>query len=322
MTRAFEQAMAVFAPALPFAVALSGGADSTALLASCADRWPGQVRAFHVHHGLQVEADDFQRHCEALCTQLDVPLIVRRVDARHSTGDSPEGVARRVRYESLTAMARADGGQGTVASIALGHHADDQVETLLLALSRGAGLPGLAAMPAYADRGGITLYRPLLAVPAACIREWLVVRGLPWIDDPSNADMRYTRNRIRSLLLPALEQAFPQFRSTFARSSAHAAQAQVLLVELATQDLIAIGKPPHIEALQRLSRARQANVLRHWLRLVHQCAPSAVQLTQLLDQVEACRTRGHGIHLKIADGFVKRQGRELHWYNSAPFSQV
>lgn len=322
MTRAFEQAMAGFSPALPLAVAFSGGADSTALLAACAARWPGEVRAFHVHHGLQAAADDFQRHCEALCERLDVRLTVWRVDARHAAGESPEGAARRVRYESLAAMARLDHGQGTVTAVALGHHADDQVETLLLALSRGAGLPGLASMPAQAERGGLTLYRPLLSVAAAEIRAWLMVQGLTWIDDPSNADARYTRNRIRSHLLPALDQAFPQFRSTFARSAAHAAEAHTLLVELATQDLVAIGLPPRIDALQKLSRSRQANVIRHWLKQAHDCAPSAAQLAQLLDQVEACRTRGHGIHLKIANGFVKREGKVLHWYNSAPSPQV
>lgn len=321
MTGAFEQAIAVFAPVLPLAIALSGGADSSALLAACAARWPGQVRAFHVHHGLQPAADDFEAHCAALCAQLTVGLTVRRVDARPAPGDSPEAVARRLRYESLASMARSDCGQGTVSAIALGHHADDQVETLLLALSRGAGLPGLASMPAQTQRGGLTLYRPLLSVPAAEIRAWLGAHALPWIDDPSNADARYTRNRIRSLLLPALEQVFPQFRQTFARSASHAAQAQALLVELAAQDLADIGPLPRIAALQRLPRARQANVLRHWLRQAHGCAPSAAQLEQLLDQVGACRTRGHAIHLKIADGFVKRQGELLHWYNLAPPSQ-
>jgi len=323
MTRAFEQAMAVFAPDLPLAIAFSGGADSTALLAACAGRWPGHVRAFHVHHGLQAAADDFQRHCEVLCAQLNVSLTVLRVDARHAAGESPEGVARRVRYESLASMARSDNnGQGAVTSVALGHHADDQVETLLLALSRGAGLPGLASMPIQTERGGITLYRPLLSVSAADLRRWLIAKKLPWIDDPTNVDARYTRNRIRSHLLPALDQVFPQFRSTFARSAAHAAEAHGLLVELATQDLVDIGLPPRIDALQRLSRARQANVIRYWLRGVYDCAPSSAQLAQLLDQLDACRTRGHNIHLKIADGFVKREKKVLHWYNSAPSPQV
>ncbi|WP_062480942.1 tRNA lysidine(34) synthetase TilS [Variovorax boronicumulans] len=319
MSEAFERAMAAFEPAsLPLAVGFSGGADSTALLAACAARWPGQVIAFHVHHGLQAAADDFEWQCAQVCERLGVPLVTHRVDARHAPGDSPEDAARRARYDAYAAMARADGARPVVSSIALGHHADDQVETLLLALSRGAGLPGLAAMPAHAVRDGLNIHRPLLAVPAADIRSWLAQQQLPWIEDPSNADARYTRNRIRAVLLPALAEAFPQFRATFARSIGHAAQAQQLLGELAAQDLAAVGEPPQIRPLQALSRARQANVLRHWLMQSHGCAPSAAQLDQLLDQVRACTTRGHRIHLKVGAGFAERRGERLHWYNAPP----
>lgn len=319
MTSAFERAIAAFEPAhWPLAVGFSGGADSTALLAACASRWPGQVVAFHVHHGLQAAADGFEQHCRSMCERLGVPLVVHRVDARHAPGESPEDAARRARYGAFAEMARADGKRAAIESVALGHHADDQVETLLLALSRGAGLPGLAAMPAHARRNGLDIYRPLLAVAGADIREWLAGRDLQWIEDPTNDDARYTRNRIRSVLLPALEQAFPQFRATFARSVGHAAQAQQLLSELAAQDLEGVGSPPRIATLQTLSRARQANVLRHWLMQSHGCAPSAVQLDQLLDQVRACTTRGHRIHLKVATGFVERKGDFLHWYNASP----
>lgn len=319
MNTAFERAMAAFEPAhWPLAVGFSGGADSTALLAACALRWPGQVVAFHVHHGLQAAADDFERHCVAVCERLAVPLVVHRVDARHAPGDSPEDAARRARYEAFADMARMDGARAAIKSVALGHHADDQAETLLLALSRGAGLPGLAAMPVHAQRNGLDIYRPLLSVSGADVRAWLAGRDLPWIEDPTNTDARYTRNRIRSVLLPALAQAFPQFRATFARSIGHAAQAQELLAELAAQDLATVGNPPRIATLQTLSRARQANVLRHWLMRSHGCAPSAAQLDQLLDQVRACTTRGHRIHLKVAAGFAERQGDFLHWYNAPP----
>ncbi|RYY72799.1 MAG: tRNA lysidine(34) synthetase TilS [Comamonadaceae bacterium] len=314
----FDAAIAAFEPELPLAVGFSGGADSTALLAACAARWPGQVRAFHVHHGLQAAADGFERHCAAVCDRLAVPMFAHRVDARHAPGDSPEATARDARYEAFRALARMDTAQAAIKSIAIGHHADDQVETLLLALSRGAGLPGLSAMPAVAQRGGFTLYRPLLAVSAADIRAWLTARGLPWIDDPSNADTRFTRNRIRAVLLPALADTFAQFRSTFARSAAHSAQAQALLEEFAALDLAQVGAPPRVAVLQALSQPRQANVLRHWLQQAHGVAPSAAQLDQLLAQVAACTTRGHRIHLKVAGGFVEREGESLHWYNSAP----
>lgn len=306
MAHTFEQALADFSPGLPFAVALSGGADSTALLVACARRWPGQVRAVHIHHGLQAAADGFEAHCRALCLALGVPLAVRRVQAGHAPGQSPEDAARQARYAALAEAVHSE--WPGVRDVALAQHADDQVETLLIALSRGAGLPGLASMPAHWQRQGLNWHRPCLAVPGAAMREWLHSQGQSWVDDPSNDDEKFTRNRIRARVLPALAEALPAFRETFARSAAHAAQAQEVLNEVAAQDLAQVGVPPRIQALQQLSRARQALVLRHWLRQHHATTPSTAQLHELLDQVAACTTRGHRLHLKVGQGFVLRAG--------------
>ena len=297
----------------PFAVALSGGADSTALLVACANRWPAQVHAVHVHHGLQVAADGFEAHCVALCGRLQVPLVVQRVNATHATGESPEDAARQARYRAL-AEALQNNWRGQIKHMVLAQHADDQVETLLLALSRGAGLPGLACMPAVFVRHGVTYHRPWLDVPGVALREALQVMGQTWVEDPTNSDTRFTRNRIRAELLPVIEQAFPSFRQTFARSASHAAQAQTLLQELAEQDLQLVGNPPAIKALQQFSEARQSNVLRHWLALEHSQA-SAAQLQALLMQVKACTTRGHHIDIKVGRGFVRRDGAVLRCYN-------
>lgn len=306
--------MHVFAPALPLAVGYSGGADSTALLHACAQRWPGQVVAIHVHHGLQAAADGFAAHCRASCAALQVPLAVVHVDARPRAGQSPEEAARHHRYSALVEQARSAFAQ-PVASIALAQHADDQVETLLLALSRGAGVAGLAAMPAQWQRDGMDWHRPLLRVSAPDIRAWLKAHHIAWVEDPTNTDPSYTRNRIRAQLLPVLEQVFPQFRDTFARSSAHAAHAKQLQQDLAQADLQVVGVPPNIQALQQLSTERQANVLRHWLLHFHQTTPSAAQLQELLKLIAACRTRGHHIHLKVGYGFAVRKGANLGWYN-------
>jgi len=291
------------------AVAYSGGADSTALLHAASALWPGQVKAIHVHHGLQVAADLFEVNCRVVCSQLNVPLKVIKVNAKHEVGESPEDAARKARYTALADAARELG----VTCVLLGQHADDQVETILLALSRGAGLAGLSAMPAVFERHGVLFGRPLLDVAGASLRDWLTQAGHAFVDDPSNTDERYTRNRIRARLLPALAEVFPQFRQTFARSASHAAQAQVLLDDVAAQDLLQVGSPPAIKALQALSRPRQANVLRHWLMVCHQARPSAAQLAQLLDQVTACTTRGHQIHLKVANGHVRREVSHLQW---------
>jgi len=296
-----------------FAVALSGGADSTALLVACAIRWPGKVHAVHVHHGLQAAADGFEAHCVTVCERFKVPLVVQRVNAAHAPGESPEDAARQARYSALAEALQTHWG-GHIQHMALAQHADDQVETLLLALSRGSGLPGLACMSAVAARQGVTYHRPWLDVPGVVLRDALKATGQTWVEDPSNTDTRYTRNRIRAAVLPVIEQAFPAFRQTFARSASHAAQAQTLLQEVAELDLQQVGHPPVIKALQQLSAARQSNVLRHWLALEHSQA-SAAQLQALLVQVKACTTRGHHIDIKVGRGFVRRDGAVLRCYN-------
>jgi tRNA(Ile)-lysidine synthase len=305
--------LAHFKPALPFAVALSGGADSTALLLACVQRWPQQVRAVHVHHGLQAAADGFAVHCENLCEQLSVPLAIKRINAAHAPGESPEEAARRGRYLAFADVLHSQWGGG-IRHIALAQHADDQVETMLLALSRGVGLPGLSAMPQSIARDGLVLHRPWLNASGADIRHWLRDSGVAWVEDPSNQDVQFTRNRIRHQVMPALEQAFPAFRQTFARSARHAAQAQQLLTELAQQDLQTVGNPPLIKALQALSSARQVNILRRWLSEQHMPASTA-QLDALLVQIQACTTRGHQIDLKVGNGFVRRSGEHLRCYN-------
>lgn len=315
MTLSLAQAMTAFEPELPLAVGYSGGADSTALLLACVQKWPGQVSAVHVHHGLQDAADDFEAHCQRVCAAIGVPLTVQKMDASHAPGQSPEDAARRARYKAFEALALMVKGNIAIQSIALAHHADDQIETLLLALSRGAGLPGLSAMPQSWTRAGLRYHRPLLHVSSAEIRRWLAERGGAFVTDPTNVDERYTRNRIRAQLLPALAQCFPQFRDTFARSSAHAAQAQAILLEVAQQDLALVLVPPRIKLLQALTPPRLANVLRHWLLTGHQATPSTAQLDELMRQIAACQTRGHGLRLKIAHGFCERRGAELHWYN-------
>jgi tRNA(Ile)-lysidine synthase len=319
----------------PLAVAYSGGADSTALLLMCTEQFRGQVQAIHIHHGLQAAADDFAVHCQVFCDKLNVPLHVVHVQAKHASGDSPEDAARRSRYAALSAkvlelnqaVAKEKSAQAAIKTVVVAQHADDQVETLLLALSRGAGLPGLSAMPARWQRDGVEFARPLLDVPAAEIRAWLAARGSQarypgsagvadtvgqgWIEDPTNTDTQFTRNRIRQVLLPALQQTFPQFRETFARSARHAAQAQQILAQAAMEDIAILGNPPHIAALQTLSPERQANVLRYWLKTTHHVSPSAAQLDELQSQLAACTNRGKHIRIKVASGFVERHGEVL-----------
>ena len=318
MTLSIDAALRDFSPPLPLAVALSGGADSTALLVACAEKWPGQVEAWHVNHGLQAAAAEFEFHCESLCASLQVPLRVARVDASAASGQSPEDAARRARYKAFSALAQVGYAQTAIKSVAIAQHANDQIETLILALSRGAGLAGLSAMPAQWERDGLFFYRPWLQVASHDIRDWLQLRAIAFCEDPTNGDMRFTRNRIRAQVMPTLQTVFPQMLDTFARSARHAAQGQELLSALALQDWALVAREdgqPVVKALQRLSAARQANVLRHWLQASFGVIPSTAQLQELQSQVQACVTRGHSIHIKVGQGFVQSKGPVLTWYN-------
>ena len=319
MSPSFDAAIGRFSPRLPLAVALSGGADSTALLLACARRWPNQIVAVHVNHGLQQAASTFEAHCQALCARFAVPITVAHVHARAAPGQSPEDAARIARYRALDGAADIEHDGKRVASVALGQHADDQVETMLIALSRGAGLAGLSAMPAHWVRQGLDYYRPLLPVGAAEIRQWLASQGVGFIEDPSNADEAFLRNRIRARLLPTLREVFPHYAQTFARSAGHAAQGQALLTEIAAEDWLRVcdesGRAPRITRLQMLGAARQANVLRHWLTGQCHTQASSAQLQELMRQIAACTTRGHRIQIRVGHGFVQRSNEVLAWYN-------
>ena len=313
------------------AIAFSGGADSTALLLGAvrlcrptatpslsADR-PHTITALHVHHGLQACADRFAEHCAALCAALQQPAAALPCTLRHvslhidiqlQAGDSVEARAREERYCALAQAAHTAGAN----MVLLGQHADDQAESVLLALSRGAGVAGLAGMPAHIQRHGMCFARPLLALEPGPLKNWLNTHQVPWIEDPSNINQRFTRNRLRHTVLPVLEQHLPGFRASLVRSARLAAQADTLLQELAELDLQQLGQPPHIARLQTLSPQRQANALRHWLKTEHCVIGSESQILALLQVIAACQTRGHHIHIKVGKGYVVRNGSVLQWH--------
>jgi tRNA(Ile)-lysidine synthase len=325
----------------PYIIAYSGGADSTALLLMALEATQSKVSAVHVHHGLQVAADDFAAHCETFCKRHGVPLIVLKVSAKASAGQSPEDAARRARYAAIseyvlnknqqltnTEPAESAGELTThTPTVLLAQHADDQVETLLLALSRGAGVDGLAGMAAQFERSGVQWARPFLMpeyfMGSSQIRAWLAERGMQaresgsanlgqgWVEDPTNQSYEFTRNRIRAQLLPALAAVFPHYRETFARSARNMAQSSTLLAKAAIDQIADVGMPPHIKALQKLPRVSQTNVLRYWLKVQHAAVGSEAQMNELLDQIAACTTRGHKIHIKFAQGFVRREAEAL-----------
>jgi tRNA(Ile)-lysidine synthase len=273
-------------------IAYSGGLDSHVLLHAAAglrDRLRLDLRALHVHHGLQPEADAWAAHCASVCAALDVPLEVRRVAARPAAGESPEAAARAARYAAFRALLRPG------AALATAQHRDDQAETLLLALLRGAGLHGLAAMPAAADLGTGRLLRPLLHLPRAALLDYARTHGLHWIEDPSNADTTLDRNRLRHRVIPALRERWPALDRTLSRSAAHCAEAAALLDELADELLAGLGaaadtgdalpRALSVPGLRRLSAPRQRLVLRRWLLRLGFPPPDADRLRRITTEV-------------------------------------
>ncbi|MBS7663449.1 tRNA lysidine(34) synthetase TilS [Pseudomonas lalucatii] len=253
-------------------VAFSGGLDSTVLLhllARLAQREAlPPISAIHVHHGLQAAADAWPDHCRRQCEALGIPLHVQSVAV--VPGASLERAARDARYGAFTALL----GAGEVLLTA--QHREDQAETLLFRLLRGAGVRGLAGMPASRALGRGHLLRPLLDCARSELEAYAAEHRLSWVDDPSNADGRFARNYLRHQVMPLLRARWPQAERTLARSARHLGEAAQLLDELAQLDLQAAQAPSPLAwlslpslalaPLRRLSTARLRNALRYWLR--------------------------------------------------------
>lgn len=317
-------ALGVVLSALPndsrIAIAFSGGLDSSVLL-DAAVRLAGASRcvALHVHHGLSANADAWLAHCAATASALGVAFDARRVEVARDDASGVEAAAREARYRALDEMCAQHGAQ----SLWLAQHADDQAETVLLQLLRGAGLAGLAAMaPMRAPAGGVPRVRPLLHLLRAQLEAYAQAHGVRWIDDESNADTRYARNALRHDVLPAMAAHFPGYREALARTAAHAASAQRLLDELAQIDLreLAIDggerSISHVK-LVALGDERALNVLRYWMRELGLPAASNARIADALRQLrEIARDDGTGGDHALS---VDHAGQRLRCYRGEIF---
>ncbi|MBL8331343.1 MAG: tRNA lysidine(34) synthetase TilS [Rubrivivax sp.] len=253
------------------AVAFSGGRDSTALLhatARAARELGLRVIALHVHHGLMPQADAWLQHAQDQCRRwarsgLPVTLLFRRLKGAPAAAQSVEAWARQARYDALAQMAR----EGGAPLVLLAHHRQDQAETFLLQALRTGSARGLASMPRQAQRQGLHWVRPWLdhepSAIAAYVRRW----RLGHVEDGSNADPRFARSRLRTQVWPALGEAFPQAGERLAAAARRAQETAECLAELAAQDTQACAQGGALrrEPWLRLSPARRANLLRHWL---------------------------------------------------------
>ncbi|MDR3221985.1 MAG: tRNA lysidine(34) synthetase TilS [Candidatus Accumulibacter sp.] len=291
---------------------LSGGMDSAALLhalwrLSRAGELPASVSAVHVHHGISPRADDWADFCRDFCLRLDVPLTIARVDVPRHSGEGLEGAARRRRHDVFAGL-DADW-------LALAHHRDDQAETVLLKLLRGAGVSGAAGMPALRHQAsGPVLARPLLGVARSVLLYYAQAHGLAWIEDESNDDRRFRRNFLRHDILPRLEREFPGVSVSLARCAGHFSEAAALLDDLAALDRDAVSAASGriaVPAFNRLAPARARNLLRYaWARAGFR-APDAGWVGEALKQL-ATADASSEICLATADGTLRVYRGELY----------
>ncbi|CRM13099.1 MULTISPECIES: tRNA lysidine(34) synthetase TilS [Pseudomonas] len=319
LTAKLLQALSPWQNAPAWHIAFSGGLDSTVLLHLLASLPETEtlppLGAIHVHHGLQAAADAWPSHCQSICDSLGIPLRVMRV--RVQPGASLERAARDARYQAFTEVI----GAGEV--LLTGQHRDDQAETLLFRLLRGAGVRGLSAMPAQRPLAAGYLVRPLLDVAKGELEAYAHEHQLKWIEDPSNADPRFSRNYLRHHVFPTLTKRWPQAVIRLARTAEHLSEAQGLLDELAQMDLQAADQPApfpwlHLPSLalaplRELSDARQRNALRHWLAPLTRL-PASEHWASWHSLRDA---KGDAQPLWcLADGELHRSGERLWWLPS------
>ena len=273
--------LAALLPAYPdvcVCVALSGGVDSVTLLAALAKSSRcASLRAIHVHHGLHPNADRWARHCRKVASVFRVPFEVIKVKVARPRGASVEAVARDARYAALGEALQ----PGEVLLTA--HHQDDQLETVLLQLLRGAGIAGLAAMPEVAAFAAGQLARPLLTRSRAELEEWARTHELTWVDDDSNANEQLDRNYLRRSVLPLVRARWSGAGAAVSRSARHAAEARRLLDALALADVerASVGRSLSVPRLRSLDADRRRNALRFWIAREGFTAPD----TRRLDEV-------------------------------------
>lgn len=270
------------APIKCYVVAYSGGMDSHALLHLC-HQSQVPVRAIHVNHGLQNEADEWSLHCEKICEELNIPLLNMQVDATAAQGESPENAARKARYEAIVSELEED------ECLLTAHHRDDQSETLVLQLFRGSGPAGLSSMPTVRDVGKCNHVRPLLEFSRDELLHYAKENKLNWVEDPSNQDTDFDRNLVRQKIIPLIKTRWKQVDNSLSQVASQQQDSLEIIEAMAAIDLAAVATQQaeiiSRDALRQLSPARQLNVLRFWIRQFGKDAPTANILQEIVDSV-------------------------------------
>jgi tRNA(Ile)-lysidine synthase len=296
--------------ARPVVIALSGGVDSV-VLAHMANkiRNPGQMLyAIHVHHGLSKNADDWADFLTTLCQSMNIHLTVCRVSLNKKPGDSLEDVARKARYEALFDKSP------EAAQILLGHHLDDQLETMLIALKRGSGALRLRGMaPSSIDDSGKTLLRPLLDVPKAEILEFAIANEFQWIEDESNQDSCFDRNFLRNEVIPMLKNRWNGLL-TATKRTARILRDENEIVEIHAKQVLASTVDENgdmlVEALSKLAPVEIRLAVRHWIISKGTAAPREDKTMNIYLEV-AMAKQGQQPAFKIAGGKIIRHKKVM-----------
>ncbi len=282
LVRDLQQTLATYSGVSRWWIGFSGGLDSTVLAASMAAlKRPEPVHCVYINHGLSAHAQAWQQHCAAMCAQWG--LVFTAIDVTVvPAGEGIEAAARAARYQAFAELLQEGDG------LLLGHHLDDQAETLLLRLMRGAGVDGLGGIRPQRRLAQARIFRPLLSYTRQQLEVQAKSMKLQWIEDDSNTDLQFDRNYLRHAVMPALKERWPNVQRQWQRSMDLCNQTSELLFELAKEDLEraepkqeVLGQSLDLPALRRLSRARRANLLRYWLLQAEQGVPEQAHLEQL-----------------------------------------
>lgn len=265
-------------------IAYSGGLDSHVLLHSLVqlqkDSPDLQIRAIHVNHSLNSKADQWSLHCQRVCDVLNVPYIIKKINPEVYTNKANvEAIARAHRYEIFSALLQAG------ETLLTAHHQNDQAETVLLRLLRGAGSKGLSAIPLQRALGQGRLVRPLLHISRTDLEAYAKHENLDWIEDDSNAWLQLDRNYLRHEILPLLEARWPGAVRAFSRTADHCAETNLLLDELLAENLTEVCRTASsisVSKLKELNNIRQKAILRFWLSRLGHSLPSSKKFQQLI----------------------------------------
>ncbi|HAT9728904.1 TPA: tRNA lysidine(34) synthetase TilS [Legionella pneumophila subsp. pneumophila] len=263
-------------------VGFSGGLDSTVLLHVLASTPPlsNQLLAVHINHGISGNSLNWQRHCEQLCLDLGIAFIAKAIEFDRSA--NVEEAARNARYDFFSSLLEDND------CLVLGHHLDDQAETVLLQLFRGAGVDGLAAMQECSNLGAGQLARPFLTCPRVELEHYARIHELKWIEDESNQDTKYSRNYLRHRVMPLLLEKWPGVAGNISRAATHCQQAKANLEVLAIKDCPGLlNATDHllIEPIKGLEFERITNVLKFWLKKNRIQLPSSKTFHRIIHEI-------------------------------------